>query len=68
MSAFRQTKSFTVEVVKGGWIFEWDDPSRAKSFEESQMGTWPRPRAPETSGREIITTEKKLLERIKAFI
>ena len=63
MSIYTQ-KSVEIEVVEGGWVLTWnDDTKRVKNQFVSTMGGIEAP----TRGREIITSQKKLIERVKAL-
>jgi hypothetical protein len=64
MGMFKTRKTVSVEAVDGGWVLDWDDPS--KDDDDNHSHSY-RIRTP-TSGREIFTDRKKLLKRIDALV
>lgn len=59
-----QTKSILIERVDGGFLIDWREPEKAP---RTAWGTLPEVPRPKTSGREIITDERKLVKRVRDF-
>ncbi|MAF25360.1 hypothetical protein CL634_07275 [bacterium] len=58
-------KEVTIIVVDNGWIVEWRDPTVEKA--QSQATGFPTIER-KTQGKEIFTSQKKLLDWIKGFV